>query len=1223
MSNGLNLALVIRGDASGAKQAAAETRAAVNDTRTEADRGAAAIQAANDQAAASARRVTEALTGQAQAQRNLQAAVASFAGVRSPANDDAYKQRALDVAAYGASLDNLRARYNPLFAAELAHIRNLAEIDRALKVGAIGEDEHAAAVKRAASSYELQRAGLDSVAGAALAAKLQLEEYSRQAVVARQQQAADRAQLQVNQLLGVRDPSAMAGSARTSAEVFLKEGAEGAALATHEMTNLTYQMNDIAMMLASGQSPFVLMMQQGAQVSQIMGQRGLGQILPAIGSALAKLISPTTILLAGVTAAGYAAYAAYRLITPEVKSLDEVLKDHEAAVKNVGEAYGIMGEKAKGAFAFNGRNSVGLDITANLNDLRLTLKAASQGNLSDLLIDRGGGGSGNQFGPAQVVRGAYSEFADAIEHLRKTAKEGQPDVIGFKKMVEDRWALDPNNQALTETAQKLREMVGDSLAAARALKELEEAKRKLDASVGPGGIPLRRGLLSTEDTGSYGLYTAAQRVEMNRMRAGQDAELSGLYARSPAERAAAARERAASTYSDESAPIRSLRIEQAGAMELARAYHELNEAQRQRLRSLDDTIASARLDVELVGKSAGETARLRMEHELLAQVRAAAADAGVEADQAEIARIREKAAEYGRLVAIQQAADAIRGQIDDIARLKLETLLIGQSDSVRERAIARMENELDIRRLGIDLYGEQAEMMRRNTEISADLTEELRKQSDAWGLISDTAQSGIDRLVDSAANGFRDIDDALGDIGKDLIKSSLQLTVANPLKNWLTGSDLPEMGDLKNMGGALGRLFGKSPTDPASAVASVLGANSTAMMNVTAGTVVINGGVGGGSGGLLGQLLGNVANDNGLNDNYAPGAVTRAPLGPVSDMAAYIRQAAVARNIDPDVALKVARSEGLADGIWQSNVFKNGLREPSYGPFQLLKGGAGTGFPAGLGNAFQRTTGLDPANPANARAGVNFALDHASQNGWGAWYGAKAAGVGNFEGIGSAGNKAVDALNKLGSTADIANRSMTGFGGGLNQLSNALNQFPAAPALGNGGGGGGLFSGLTNLFRATSKYVPDILSGTRVGLFDGGGWTGPGPRNKPAGIVHAGEVVWSQDDVNRAGGVHVVEAMRLGRPGYVEGGYVVGDGGGRPSGARAGFGGAAPSTEINIYSQDGAQVKSTKKRKNASGGDVTDIVIGVVKQSIADGDLDGAFGGRFGAQPVRARRGSL
>lgn len=57
--------------------------------------------------------------------------------------------------------------------------------------------------------------------------------------------------------------------------------------------------------------------------------------------------------------------------------------------------------------------------------------------------------------------------------------------------------------------------------------------------------------------------------------------------------------------------------------------------------------------------------------------------------------------------------------------------------------------------------------------------------------------------------------------------------------------------------------------------------------------------------------------------------------------------------------------------------------------------------------------------------------------------------------------------------------------------------------------------------------------------FADGGFTGYGGRNQPAGIVHAGEVVFSQSDVARFGGPHVVNAMRLGYPGYADGGPVL------------------------------------------------------------------------------------
>lgn len=83
----------------------------------------------------------------------------------------------------------------------------------------------------------------------------------------------------------------------------------------------------------------------------------------------------------------------------------------------------------------------------------------------------------------------------------------------------------------------------------------------------------------------------------------------------------------------------------------------------------------------------------------------------------------------------------------------------------------------------------------------------------------------------------------------------------------------------------------------------------------------------------------------------------------------------------------------------------------------------------------------------------------------------------------------------------------------------------------------GLFSIINSAFGGKGagavKSLLDYLPG-----FDGGGYTGPGPRLQPAGVVHAGEVVWSQRDVARHGGPAVVEALRRGLKGYADGGVV-------------------------------------------------------------------------------------
>lgn len=112
----------------------------------------------------------------------------------------------------------------------------------------------------------------------------------------------------------------------------------------------------------------------------------------------------------------------------------------------------------------------------------------------------------------------------------------------------------------------------------------------------------------------------------------------------------------------------------------------------------------------------------------------------------------------------------------------------------------------------------------------------------------------------------------------------------------------------------------------------------------------------------------------------------------------FIRRRAQAYGIDPDIAVQVARSEGLnADPreAWQSRVVNNGVREPSYHPFQLHK--------QYMGGEFERSTGLRLEDPANWQSATDYALQRASQGGWSPWYGAKAVGISPWQGINSGG----------------------------------------------------------------------------------------------------------------------------------------------------------------------------------------------------------------------------
>lgn len=114
-----------------------------------------------------------------------------------------------------------------------------------------------------------------------------------------------------------------------------------------------------------------------------------------------------------------------------------------------------------------------------------------------------------------------------------------------------------------------------------------------------------------------------------------------------------------------------------------------------------------------------------------------------------------------------------------------------------------------------------------------------------------------------------------------------------------------------------------------------------------------------------------------------------------ANVEAYIRQAARARGIDEETAVNVAKSEGLAPGVWQSTETYNGARERSFGPFQLFMDG-------GLGNKFQQEYGKSPEDPSTVYDQIDFALDEAAKGGWGPWHGAKRVGIGSRDGLAGA-----------------------------------------------------------------------------------------------------------------------------------------------------------------------------------------------------------------------------
>ena len=108
-------------------------------------------------------------------------------------------------------------------------------------------------------------------------------------------------------------------------------------------------------------------------------------------------------------------------------------------------------------------------------------------------------------------------------------------------------------------------------------------------------------------------------------------------------------------------------------------------------------------------------------------------------------------------------------------------------------------------------------------------------------------------------------------------------------------------------------------------------------------------------------------------------------------MAAFIREEAIRQGIDPNIALRVARSEGLGNPV------AGVPSEQSYSAFQLNM------VRSGVGDIMLRQTGIDPSLPENEKAAIAFTLRYVRQHGWGPWVGARKQGITGRAGVGPGG----------------------------------------------------------------------------------------------------------------------------------------------------------------------------------------------------------------------------
>jgi hypothetical protein len=153
-----------------------------------------------------------------------------------------------------------------------------------------------------------------------------------------------------------------------------------------------------------------------------------------------------------------------------------------------------------------------------------------------------------------------------------------------------------------------------------------------------------------------------------------------------------------------------------------------------------------------------------------------------------------------------------------------------------------------------------------------------------------------------------------------------------------------------------------------------------------------------------------IAKDQAATGGAAAGGGSGA-FGSQAEKEAYIRQMAAQIGMDPDTAMRVARSEGFKDFSGDSGT--------SFGAFQLHVTPNGRGH--AVGDQFRHDTGLDPSDPANERQVIDYALQWARKHGWGDFHGAARTGIGQWQGVGSTTDVQIGSVT-ISAGGSLANR---------------------------------------------------------------------------------------------------------------------------------------------------------------------------------------------------------
>lgn len=252
--SGFKTSLYVGGDATGAKKALAETTSALGGTKKATDSLSKSTSALDQSTRSAANENSNFATGE----KAVQQAVTR--------SNTAVQQRIERLTGYGAA-------------------NNSARQSAAAFGGTIDQNK---------ASFDAMRMSIDPVYRASRQYEAVVDETRRSVAAGAATQA------EANRVLALAEAQYLATG--QSAQIMGRSNNAAAG----QMGNLVAQFNDIGVMMAAGQNPLTLALQQGTQISQVIGPMGAAGAVKALGGAFLGMLNPVSLITIGSIAAGAA-----------------------------------------------------------------------------------------------------------------------------------------------------------------------------------------------------------------------------------------------------------------------------------------------------------------------------------------------------------------------------------------------------------------------------------------------------------------------------------------------------------------------------------------------------------------------------------------------------------------------------------------------------------------------------------------------------------------------------------------------------------------------------------------------------------------------------------------------------------------------------------------------------------------------------------------------------